>query len=116
MELIDTEAENMADEQLVAEYRLTNYVHQFVDRDQSSCDELSRAVFLKRFVSFCFVHYNLSCLYFDYECIFKEVVHNLVTCNVVSFVSLAHTKLSLSADLFYKIISLSTLHQSGLEL
>lgn len=49
LELVDTETELTADDQLLMQYRMTSYVQQFVDPDQSSCDsDLTRPVFLQR--------------------------------------------------------------------
>jgi len=54
MELVDTEAETTTDEQLVAQYRLSNYIDEFTDPDVSSCEDVSdRPVFLTRYYLQC---------------------------------------------------------------
>lgn len=48
-ELVDTDADMTADEQLVAQYRMSNYIAQFTDPDVASCEDVSdKPVFLNR--------------------------------------------------------------------
>jgi len=51
-ELIDTESDMTADEQLVTQYRMSTYIEQFIDPDDSSSEVLSdKPVFLSRCLS-----------------------------------------------------------------
>jgi len=48
-ELVDTEADTTADEQLVAQYRMSSYIDRFTDPDVSSCEDIGeKPVFLSR--------------------------------------------------------------------
>ena len=52
-ELVDTESDTTADEQLVAQYRMSNYIAEFTDLDASSCEDVGdKPVFLYRFSYF----------------------------------------------------------------
>ena len=51
-ELVDTESDTTADEQLVTQYRMSTYIEQFTDPDVSSCEDLGdKPVFLTRCLS-----------------------------------------------------------------
>jgi len=48
-ELVDTESDMTADEQLVAQYRMSSYIDQFIDPDASSSEDVGdKPVFLNR--------------------------------------------------------------------
>ena len=49
MELVDTESDVTADEQLLADYRMSTYIEQFIDPEASSSEDVSdNPVFLTR--------------------------------------------------------------------
>ena len=48
-ELVDTESDMTSDEQLLTQYRMSNYIEQYTDPDVSSCDDLGdKPLFLSR--------------------------------------------------------------------
>jgi len=48
-ELVDTESDMTADEQLLSQYRMSTYIDQFTDPDAASCEDVGdKPVFLSR--------------------------------------------------------------------